>query len=115
MFSGHPTQPRVIGHHHNSSKEFTLSSPKAIEADPESYRPPTIISVRPKEELLYAYFPGNKDGVGCVWRRGIQLDAWGVIMQWRYPPGAGSVLCEWTLPNREVSDVLILLSFCCIY
>ncbi|KAK7693491.1 hypothetical protein QCA50_003059 [Cerrena zonata] len=101
IFSGHPTKPHVLAHHHNSSKEFTLNTPPGIEKDPDSYSPPSIISVSPKEDYLFAYFPGIKDNIGCVWRRGIQLDAWTIQDEWRYIHGTGIVACEWSASNRD--------------
>ncbi|TCD64663.1 60S ribosomal protein L7 [Steccherinum ochraceum] len=102
IFSAHPTQPLVLARHFSSSRQFVVPSPTPLVSSPTSYDPPTVISISPNGEWLFAYFPGREgDGVACLWRRDHQLDTWGVREFWATPRGAGIVTAEWTNHNRE--------------
>ena len=106
IFSAHPTQPLVLARHFPSSRQFVIPSPTPLVTALFSYDPPTVISVSPSGEWLFAYFPGRDcDGVACLWRRESKLDAWLVRDFWTTPRGAGIVTAEWTNPSREVSHV----------
>ncbi|KAJ7111538.1 hypothetical protein C8R43DRAFT_1159517 [Mycena crocata] len=102
IFSAHPTQPQVTARHFSSSKRFVLQSPGPILSSPGSYESPTVISVSPSGEWLFAYFPsGEIDGVGCLWQRGAPIDAWGVKEWWTLSRGAGIVAASWLGGPRE--------------
>ncbi|KAJ7449889.1 hypothetical protein FB451DRAFT_1052547, partial [Mycena latifolia] len=102
IFSSHPTQPLVTARHFSSSKQFVLQSPGPILSSPSSYDPPTVISVSPGGDWLFAYFPSTEiDGVGCLWQRGAPLDVWGIKEWWTLNRGAGIVTANWLGGTRE--------------
>ncbi|KAJ7235441.1 hypothetical protein B0H12DRAFT_1027447 [Mycena haematopus] len=102
ILSAHPTQPLVAARHFSSSKQFVLPSPGPIISSPSSYEPPTVISVSPGGQWLFAYFPsGEIDGVACLWQRGAPLDVWGVKEWWTLNRGAGIVTASWLGAPRE--------------
>ncbi|KAJ7940556.1 hypothetical protein B0H13DRAFT_1938690 [Mycena leptocephala] len=102
IFSAHPTQPLVTARHFSSSKQFVLQSPGPILSSPGSYEPPTVISVSPAGEWLFAYFPsGEMDGVACLWQRGAPLDVWVIKEWWTLNRGAGIVAASWLGGPRE--------------
>ena len=102
IFTAHPTQPLVTGRHVLSSKQFALPSPAPVLSSPASYEPPTVISVDPRDDWLFAYFPGQNDGTACLWMRGIQIDDWNVKEWWSCATGAGVVAARWLGSSREV-------------
>ncbi|KAF9464773.1 hypothetical protein BDZ94DRAFT_1255855 [Collybia nuda] len=96
LFTAHPTQPLVSGCHFSSSKQFKLPSPDPIVSSPTSYEPPSIISVAPDNEWLFAYFPGREcDGTGCLWKSTTQIDNWTVKEWWNLSSAAGVVAASW--------------------
>ncbi|KAJ6630882.1 hypothetical protein B0H10DRAFT_862017 [Mycena sp. CBHHK59/15] len=102
IFSAHPTQPLVTARHFSSSKQFVLQSPGPILSSPGSYEPPTVISVSPGGDWLFAYFPsGEVDGVSCLWQRGAPVDVWGIKEWWTLNRGAGIVTANWLGAPRE--------------
>jgi hypothetical protein len=102
IFAAHPAQPLVIVRHFLSSKQFVLPSPAPVLASPASYDPPTLISVEPKDEWLFAYFPGREsDGTACLWKRGTQINDWNVKEWWAVSQGAGVVAASWLGAPRE--------------
>ncbi|KAJ7285752.1 hypothetical protein C8J57DRAFT_1285700 [Mycena rebaudengoi] len=102
IFSAHPTQPLVIARHFSSSKQFVLQSPPTILATPSSYEPPTVISVAPGGDWVFAYFPGGEiDGIGCLWQRGSPIDIWVMKECWPLKRGAGIVAASWLGGPRE--------------
>ncbi|KAJ7109456.1 hypothetical protein C8R44DRAFT_986432 [Mycena epipterygia] len=102
ILSAHPTQPLVTARHFSSSKQFVLQSPGPILSSPGSYEPPTVISVSPSGEWLFAYFPSAEmDGVGCLWQRGAPIDVWGIKEWWTLNRGAGIVTADWLGGPRE--------------
>ncbi|KAL6305250.1 hypothetical protein BKA93DRAFT_845915 [Sparassis latifolia] len=102
IFTAHPSQPLVLASHFPSSKQFIVPSPSPVASSPASYEPPTIISVSPTDDWLFAYFPGRGgDGAGCLWKRGPQLDSWVVREWWSFAVGAGVVAADWTSGHRE--------------
>ncbi|KAJ7709826.1 hypothetical protein B0H17DRAFT_1029380 [Mycena rosella] len=102
IFSAHATQPLVTARHFSSSKQFVLQSPGPILTSPGSYDPPTVISVSPDSNWLFAYFPSTEiDGVGCLWQRGAPIDVWGVKEWWTLNRGAGIVAASWLGGTRE--------------
>ncbi|KAJ7172400.1 hypothetical protein C8R46DRAFT_147163 [Mycena filopes] len=104
IFSPHATQPLVTARHFSSSKQFILPSPGPILTSPASYEPPTVISVSPGAESLFAYFPsGELDGVCCLWQRGAPIDLWRVKEWWTLNRGAGIVAAAWLGGPREWS------------
>ena len=104
IFTAHPTQPVVTGRHFSSSKQFFLPSPTPLNASPTPYDPPSAITVGPDDLWLFAYFPRRDgEGIGCLWKRGPQIDNWGVKECWTYPKGGGVVTASWLDSNREVS------------
>ncbi|GLB34886.1 hypothetical protein LshimejAT787_0204510 [Lyophyllum shimeji] len=102
IFSAHPTQPVITARHFSSSKQFLIPSPAPAISSPASYGPPTVISVGPGDDWLFAYFPGrNVDGVGCLWKRGPQIDNWNIKEWWSFAQGAGVVTASWLGTPRE--------------
>ncbi|KAJ7632699.1 hypothetical protein FB45DRAFT_866294 [Roridomyces roridus] len=102
IFSAHSTQPLVTARHFSSSKQFVLASPKQIIDASDAYEPPTVISVSPAGDWVFAYFPGSEgDGVGCMWRRGAVLDTWTVKHSWPLARGGGVVTASWLGAARE--------------
>ncbi|KAF7363511.1 hypothetical protein MSAN_01007400 [Mycena sanguinolenta] len=102
IFSAHPTQPWVSARHSFSSHQFVLPSPGPIISSPSSYEPPTVISVSPGGQWLFAYFPsGEIDGVACLWQRTAPLDVWAVKEWWPLNRGAGIVTASWLGAPRE--------------
>ncbi|OBZ75805.1 hypothetical protein A0H81_04305 [Grifola frondosa] len=102
IFTAHPNQPLILARHFPSSRQFLIPSPAAIVSSPASYEPPTIISVSQTDDWLFAYFPGRgRDGVGCLWKKGAQVDSWIVKESWGFAIGAGVVTTAWTCAHRE--------------
>ncbi|KAJ6596973.1 hypothetical protein DFH09DRAFT_1133278 [Mycena vulgaris] len=102
IFSAHPNQPLVTARHFSSSKQFVLQSPGPILSSPGSYDPPTVISVSPGGDWLFAYFPSAEiDGVGCLWQRSAPIDVWGIKEWWTLNRGAGIVTANWLGGTRE--------------
>lgn len=101
IYTAHPTQPVVIARHFPSSRQFNIPWPDSILHNYTSYDPPTVISVSPTEDWLFAYFPGKvEDGVGCLWKRGSYLDSWSVHECFYYGRHAGVVAAEWLSAER---------------
>ncbi|KAH9857142.1 hypothetical protein C2E23DRAFT_375639 [Lenzites betulinus] len=102
IYTGHEHQPLVLGRHFPTSRQFVLPSPPQITSTPSAYNPPSVVSVSSTDEWLFAYFPGRgTDGVGCLWRKGGQLDNWVVNECWRFAVGDGVVTASWTSSHRE--------------
>lgn len=103
IFTAHATQALITGRHFSSSKQFVLPSPPPIIASPGSYDPPSVLSVSPGDLWLFAFFPRRDgEGVGCLWKRGAQIDNWPVNECWTYPKGGGAVTASWLGSHREV-------------
>lgn len=110
IFSAHPSEPFVIARHFSSSKQFTIPSPKPVTSNQALYQPPTVISIAPADDWLFAYFPKhNGEGTGCLWKRGLQIDNWTVQEWWSFPPRTAPITTEWLGAPREVSYAYILL------
>jgi len=104
IFSAHPSEPFVIARHFSSFKQFTIPSPKPVASNQTLYQPPTVISIAPADDWLFAYFPKyNGEGTGCLWKRGLQIDNWTVQEWWPFPPRTAPVTTEWLGAPREVS------------
>jgi hypothetical protein len=103
IFTSHPTQPLIVARLLTSANQFILPSPSPVATSPLSYDPPTIITVTPTDDWLFAYFPGRRegDGVGCLWRKGPQADNWAIKEWWGVARGAGVVATAWASPDRE--------------
>ncbi|KZT09518.1 uncharacterized protein LAESUDRAFT_508521 [Laetiporus sulphureus 93-53] len=102
IYTAHPTKPVILARHFPSSSRFEIPSPTPIPTKTAPYDPPTVISVSPTDDWLFAYFPGRGcDGAGCLYRRGPQLDSWKEREWWGFAPGAGVVTAEWTSSQRE--------------
>jgi hypothetical protein len=106
IFTAHHTQPLVTARHFSSSKHFGIPSPVPIVSSPTSYEPPSVISVASDDEWLFAYFPRRDgDGIGCLWKRGAQIDSWTVKEWWSFAHGAGVVAASWLGEGREVLEL----------
>ena len=107
----HEIEPAIVGRAFPSSRQFRLPSPAVIANTPGSYEPPTILCASPREDWLFAYFPGRQiPGVGCFWRAE-QADGWDIIESISFPRGRGVLTAKWLGHAREVwSDTLTLLS-----
>ena len=103
----HETEPAIVGRAFPSSKQFRLPSPAVVANAPGSYESPTILCVSPREDWLFAYFPGRQiPGVGCFWRAQ-QADGWDIIESMSFPRTRGVVSAKWLGHAREVwSDAL---------
>ena len=103
ILSAHPTDPQVVCLHFPSNQQFSIPSPPKVTSSPTSYEPPTTIISSARDNWIFAYFPGvDCDGVGCVWRKGPQIDNWVVKEWWTFPRGAGVVSARWLQSDREV-------------
>ncbi|RDX56470.1 hypothetical protein OH76DRAFT_1550926 [Lentinus brumalis] len=100
IYTAHESEPQVLGRHFPSAQQFYLPNPPLpypIEADP-----PTVLSLCPSDDWLFAYFPGKSgEGFGCIWHKEAQLDDWQVKECWTYPVGGGIVTAAWSYPHRE--------------
>lgn len=109
LYSAHATQPMVLARHFPSLRQFIVPSPSQVIDNLSSYEPPTVVSISPGEEWLFAYFPGReRDGVGCLWRRGHQLDSWIVRERFTYARGGGIVAAAWHSNDRPVSRLAFI-------
>jgi hypothetical protein len=98
----HESEPAIVGRAFPSSRQFRLQSPPVLTTTPGSYEPPTILSVSPDENWLFAYFPGRQiPGAGCFWRAQ-QADSWDVVESITFARGKGVVSARWLGHAREV-------------
>ena len=103
IYTAHPTQPVIIARPFPSSKQFLVVSPDPITHAPTSYGPPSIISVAPNDNWLFAFFPGHEtQGIACLWIRGFCADAWTVKEYWPFACGGDVITCAWAGTEREV-------------
>jgi hypothetical protein len=59
---------------------------------------------------LFAYFPGiGVSGVGCLWRRGEEIDAWTEKEWWHFARGDGPIAADWIGGNRQVKSFVTAL------
>ncbi|KAI0807750.1 hypothetical protein C8Q74DRAFT_1379221 [Fomes fomentarius] len=103
IYMAHEAEPRVLGRHFPSSRQFVLPAPLPV----DSYEPPTVLSLSATDDWMFAYFPGKGGaGAGIVWQKEAQLDHWSMKELWEFPIGRGVVTAAWTCPHREwiVSD-----------
>ena len=101
LFS-HESEPAIVGRAFPSSRQFQLQSPVVVTTTPGSYEPPTILSISPDENWLFAYFPGRQfPGVGCFWRAQ-QADSWNIVESITFARGKGVVSARWLGHAREV-------------
>ncbi|KZS90893.1 hypothetical protein SISNIDRAFT_487912 [Sistotremastrum niveocremeum HHB9708] len=69
----------------------------------------SIISISPREDMIFAYFPiglvetpaDRGAGVGIVYERALDVDQWSIRASWVFPEGDGAVEAKWLLPERE--------------
>ncbi|KAI9057915.1 hypothetical protein FKP32DRAFT_1582820 [Trametes sanguinea] len=102
IFTTHEYQPLVLARHFPTSRQFALPSPPPVISSLASYEPPSVLSLSPTDDWLFGYFPGKGTaGVGCLWRKGSQLDSWAVREYWTCAIGAGIVTAAWTSAHRE--------------
>ncbi|KAG6874211.1 hypothetical protein C0995_003757 [Termitomyces sp. Mi166 len=102
IFCAHPVQPLITARHFSSSKQFIISPPTHVVSAPTSYCPPSLISVAPNDDWLFAYFPGrNVEGIGVLWARGPQIDNWSIRESWPIVHGAAPVAVSWLGQPRE--------------
>jgi hypothetical protein len=98
----HEIEPAIVGRAFPSSRQFRLPSPAVVGNTPGSYEPPTILCVSPREDWLFAYFPGRQiPGVGCFWRAE-QADGWDIIDSISFSRCRGVVTAKWLGHAREV-------------
>lgn len=97
----HEIEPAIVGRAFPSSRQFRLPSPAVVANTPGSYEPPTIFCVSPREDWLFAYFPGRQiPGVGCFWRAE-QADGWDIVESISFPRSRGVVTAKWLGHARE--------------
>lgn len=102
IFTAHSSQPLLLGRVFPSSKQFVVVSPEPILRAPSSFEPASVISVSPNDHWLFAFFPAREgDGIGCLWKRGFQVDSWTVWECWPFSRGAGVVTAAWAGVDRE--------------
>ncbi|KAI6045743.1 hypothetical protein EDC04DRAFT_2634728 [Pisolithus marmoratus] len=102
IFTAHSSQPLLLGRLFPSSKQFMVPSPEPILRSPSSFEPPSVISVAPSDQWLFAFYPGLEgDGIACLWKRGYQVDSWTVKECWPMAPGAGVITATWAGVERE--------------
>ncbi|KAF9246326.1 hypothetical protein BU15DRAFT_39687 [Melanogaster broomeanus] len=102
IFTTHPTQPVILGRLFPSSKQFVVVSPDPILRSPTSYEPPTVITVSPNDQWLFAFYPSRDgDGIACLWSRGSCVDTWMVRECWPFSRGSGVVTAAWAGAERE--------------
>ncbi|PBK97052.1 hypothetical protein ARMGADRAFT_1010562 [Armillaria gallica] len=102
IFTPHPTQPTIQARHFSSSKQFNIPSPAPILAALTDFDPPTVISVSPNDDWLFAYFPGRGvPGAACLWCRGPEIDSWKLKDHWTLQLGAGVVTASWLGAPRQ--------------
>ncbi|KAF8651459.1 hypothetical protein AX16_004758 [Volvariella volvacea WC 439] len=100
IFTAHPTEPLLTGRYFSSNKTFILPSPQSVTSS--SYESPTLISVAPTDLYLFAYFPGHEGGgLGCLWKRGPQVDRWNLNQWWDYAPNTAPIAAAWLGAPRE--------------
>lgn len=105
IFTAHSSQPLLLGRVFPSSKQFVVVSPEPILRAPSSFEPASVISVSPNDHWLFAFFPAREgDGIGCLWKRGFQVDSWTVWECWPFSRGAGVVTAAWAGVDREVCN-----------
>jgi hypothetical protein len=98
----HESEPIITGRAFPSSRQFLLQPPAVSNSTPGSYEPPTVLSVSPDENWLFAYFPGRQlPGVGCFWRAH-RTDGWNIVESISFAPGRGVVCAMWLSHAREV-------------
>ncbi|KAI0345167.1 hypothetical protein BDW22DRAFT_1390553 [Trametopsis cervina] len=98
IYTAHASQPLVVARHFPSSRQFFLSLPPHVT---EPYEPPTVITVSPADDWLFAFMPGREGaGAGCLWRKGNELDSWTATECWTFAKGAGVVCAEWMFAER---------------
>ncbi|KAI0082625.1 hypothetical protein K474DRAFT_1654738 [Panus rudis PR-1116 ss-1] len=101
IFSADSTMPRIHARHFSSTKQFTLDPPPEVQISAAGYGPPTVITVSPGDDWLFAYFPGRRSNVACLWSRGPQIDSWSVRDTWTLEIGDGIVCADWLSSHRE--------------
>ncbi|KAH0583791.1 hypothetical protein H2248_009394 [Termitomyces sp. 'cryptogamus'] len=102
IFCAHPVQPLITARHFSSSKQFIISPPTHVVSAPTSYCPPSLISVAPSDDWLFAFFPGRHvEGMGVLWVRGPQIDNWTIKESWPIAHGAVPVAASWLGQARE--------------
>ncbi|KAI6036281.1 hypothetical protein BKA83DRAFT_4160694 [Pisolithus microcarpus] len=102
IFTAHSSQPLLLGRLFPSSKQFVVPSPEPVLRSLPSFEPPSVISVAPNDQWLFAFYPGLEgDGIACLWKRGYQVDSWSVKECWPMGPGAGVITAAWAGAERE--------------
>ncbi|KAI6160019.1 hypothetical protein EDD17DRAFT_1485464 [Pisolithus thermaeus] len=102
IFTAHSSQPLLLGRLFPSSKQFVVPSPEPVLRSLPSFEPPSVISVAPNDQWLFAFYPGVEgDGIACLWKRGYQVDSWTVKECWPMGPGAGVITAAWAGVERE--------------
>jgi hypothetical protein len=98
----------VDAHHFPSSRKVVIPQPTKIQTSPTpfDYRPPSIVSLSPCDLWLFAFFPSTTaDGLGCLWRRGEEVDHWAEKESFFFLRGADPVAASWVGGPREVSGI----------
>ncbi|KAI6150464.1 hypothetical protein BKA82DRAFT_4116006 [Pisolithus tinctorius] len=102
IFTAHSSQPLLLGRLFPSSRQFIVPSPEPVIRSLSSFEPPSVISVAPNDQWLFAFYPGIEgDGIACLWKRGYQVDSWTVKECWPMSPGAGVITAAWAGVERE--------------
>ncbi|KAI0810963.1 hypothetical protein BC629DRAFT_1589704 [Irpex lacteus] len=104
IYTAHPSQPVVVARHFPSNRHFFLPLPPPIASSPVSFEPPTVIRVSPEDDWLFAFTPSREvPGVGCIYRKGYQIDSWTPNEWWNFAKGAGVVCAEWMFAQRPAN------------
>jgi hypothetical protein len=103
IYYAHASQALVEGAHFPSKRRFSVPQPSPIQPSPYNYEPPTIVTLSPCDMWLFAYFPGvNTPGLGCLWRRGDEIDEWREKEWWNFARGVAPIASTWLGGPREV-------------
>jgi hypothetical protein len=108
IYTSHLSQPLVNATHFPSKRQVTVPQPSVIQTAPYNYGPPNILSISPCDRWLFAYFPGiGAAGVGCLWRRGDEVDVWTEKEWWHFAHGNAPIAAEWIGGNREARNFFL--------
>lgn len=106
IITAHSTQPHLVYIQFPSSKQHILSAPQPLSTTPSLYDPASVISISPRSDWIFAYFPGKDgEGVGCLWacRDFDSPSDWVVKDWWTVQRDAGVICASWLGADREVS------------
>lgn len=103
IFTAHSTQAVVEAHFFPSGKPVIIPNPPALFDAYGAYKSPSVITLSPCDQWLFAYFPHRTaGGLGCLWKRGNELNRWAAHDCWSFAGSGGVVAASWAGGPREV-------------